>query len=440
MFLTNSESLPDPKTIRDSLSIFDRRCVVMFDNAEIALGRMAEIVAETRLLAFPPILMLASRTNDYEQRASGLQSATDVDEWVVPHDLTTDEIVGILDTLGNHQLLGVLQGMSQKDRIGTFESLANRQLLVAMREATSGTGFDNIIRDEFDTLPTLESKVLYLCTALATDAGYRISEQQFIACANVPPATALHVLKRNLAGIVIPTGARHHLLLLRHRLIAKFVLERVADRGLVSSAYRRLLRVVAPEIAGIGRRSRTFGLYRQLLDHKKIFHRFVASVDEARSIYVSIHELVASDFDYWLQYGLLELEFGYLDLAENYLHQAESLFPTSDYVQNSIGHLLLRKGIEAESKTAAMQLRDDASRLLQKQMENTSSPYPYHIYGRQRLNWVRKWVQNRVDLIEEIEHLRQVVGLGRKRYGADRRLRELLKELDDEYLWLAVGG
>ncbi|MEE9245770.1 MAG: hypothetical protein V3U63_06165 [Gemmatimonadota bacterium] len=340
--------------------------------------------------------------------------------------------------LDENRLLGHLRGLNQEQRVREFEIRAGKQLLVAMREATSGVGFDEIIKDEFESLLTTEVKLLYLCTALATDAGYRITEQQFVACAEEAPAKALHALRRNLVGIVIPTGPRQDLLLLRHRLIAQFVLDKVAAPQLVSAAYVRLLRVLAPEIAGLGRRSRTFGLYRELLNHKTLFYRFATTVDEARAIYDSIGGVVGDEFDYWLQYGLLELEFGNLELAENYLRQAESLYPKSDYVRNSIGHLILKKGIEAESLAVATQLRHEASELLVDQMANSDSPYPYHIYCSHRLTWARTWVEGRATLQAELEHLREVVKEGRKRYGRNRQLRKLEEQLDEEYMWLAV--
>ena len=437
VFLTNSEALPPPKTISRALAGIDTRCVLLLDNAEVALAQLPRIVSETESLSHPPIFVLATRTNVYGRRAVGLENMTAVKEWLVP-DLSRDEIIGIIATLQDNNLLGKLRGMTQDARVREFEDRANKQLLVAMREATSGQGFDKIIADEFHTLSSTESKYLYLCTALATDAGYRISTKQFIACTELPPARALHLLRRNLVGIVIPMGPKDELLLLRHRLIAKYVLDEVADRGLVSDAYRRLLRVVAPGIAGLGRRSRTFGLYRELLNHRKVYHRFAANVDEARSIYDSIKGRFADSFDYWLQYGLLELEFGFLQLAENYLRQAESLHPRSDYVRNSIGHLILKKGIKAHDRTSAIQWRDEASLLLEEQMRGEDSAYPYHIYASQRLVWLRKWVHDKALRKAEIEHLLDVVRHGRDRFGRDRQLKALHAELRREYLWLAV--
>ena len=439
VFHSDSEALPKPEAVRSAVSMLASRCVLLLDNSEAALSRVAGMVAETSDLVHPPVFVLTARTNDYEQRSTGLVSATQVQEWRVP-DLSREEIIEVIARLEGSNLLGRLRGMSMQDRIGEFEQRAGKQLLVAMREATSGQGFDEIIKSEFDGLPSIESKYLYLCTALATDAGYRLGMDQFVGCTTLPPTAALEVLDRNLTGIVLRKGAKRDLLSLRHRLIATFVLDTVAGRELVGTAYRRLLRVVAPGTRGVRRESRTFRLYRELLSHRKVYHRFASNVEEARSIYDSIGGRFATSFDYWLQYGLLELEFGFLELAENYLRQSESMYPKSDYVQNAIGHLTLKKGIEAGDRTAAMQLRAEGSAQLREQMRTGNSPYPYHIYATQRRRWMEKWIGDKAGRREEIEHLQAVVDRGRKRFGRNSRLRALGGELRREYLWLAVEG
>lgn len=437
VFLTNSESLPTAHVIRHAVMAFDAPCVLLFDNAEIALDSIGDIVEATHDIERRPVLVVASRLSDYDRRATRLEAKTDVIEVKVP-DLVREEIIHVIKVLETNNLLGRLRGMTQTERIREFELRASKQLLVAMREATHGAGFDEIIKNEFDGLPSFETKELYLCVALATDAGYRISRQQFIACAAVPAAEALHLLERNLSGIVIPTGPKNELLLLRHSLIAEFVLNEVAPRSMASQAYVRILGVLAPEIKGAGRRSRTFGLYRELLNHKVIYYRFTATIDEARTIYDSITRHVSSDADYWLQYGLLELEFGNLDLSENYLRQAESLFPDSNYIRNSIGYLLIKKGLQADAIESAIQYRARGTEILEAQMLIDDGPYPYHIYAAQRLAWARRWLVAKRERKEELEHLREVIREGRRHFPRNKQLKRLEVDLNGEYLYLAV--
>src|SRR6185295_5597215 len=191
--------------------------------------------------------------------------------------------------------------------------------------------------------------------ALATDAGYRLKREEFVACARVAPAQALHILLRNLRDIVIPTGPNSDLLLLRHRLIAEVVVDQLAPRGRLREAYIRLLTTLSPEISGYRWRSRNHRLYRAIVSHKTIYRRFKMDIEEARSIYSAVAQLYGDEAHFWLQFGSLELEGegGDLSFAENYLRSAQSLSHNDTYIQNAMGHLLMRKAIEASNRAQA---------------------------------------------------------------------------------------
>lgn len=436
-FLTNSEEFPQASIIADSLKALDRPTVLLFDNAEIALGAMAGIVESTEGLKHPVAIVIASRTNEFDRRSARLEKVTDTHDIEVPN-LSRGEIVALIRVLDSQGLLGHLQGLSHNDRIFEFEKRAQKQLLVAMREATSGQGFNEIIKDEFLSLPTTEAKLLYLVVALATDAGYRMTIQQFVRSTDLASAEALYLLDRSLRGIVLRTGVRKDLLLLRHRVIAEYILESVAPRTTLGDAYVRILSTLAGEVVGSRRHSRTFGLYRELVNHQTIYERFSADLEQARAIYDSIAAQLSAEAHFWLQYGLLELEFGHLQLADNYLRQAESLFPNSYVIQNSIGHLHFRKGIEAEGILEAQAYRREGSEIIEQQMEVDDSPYPFHIYCSQRFAWARKWMHDRDELKQELEHLREVLTRARGHYSRNRKLRSLQDHIEKEYLQLAL--
>lgn len=436
-FLTNAEELPRKEVIVTAVEALDKPAILLFDNAEIVLTALADLVDATTHLKYPPVFVIASRINEFDRRSARLEKVSEIRDFEVP-SLSRAEIIEIIRRLDDHGFLGKLQGMKPSQRVREFEHKADRQILVAMREATSGEGFDEIIKNEFAKLPGPEARLLYLCVALATDAGYRLTRQQFVNCASASPSEALYLLERSLRGIVIHTGPRKDLLLLRHRLIAEFMLDQAAPRPLLGDAYVRLLKVLAGEAMGSGPRSRTFGLYRELVNHNKIYERFSSRLEDARAIYESIAGALRSEAHFWLQFGLLELEFGNLQLAENYLRQGESLFPDSNLIQNSIGHLYLRKAVEADSLSAADQFRRDGSEILLAQMETYDSPYPYHIYCSQRLNWARKWLRKREELRKELEHLREIVRDGKRDYPRNRRLQRLSDDLDYEYMALAA--
>jgi hypothetical protein len=439
-FLTNCEQLPRPGSIARALDTIPTRAVLLFDNAEGALGLLPAIARELSTVDRPPILLVATKTNDYDRKVGKFDDECNITEFFVPH-LDPSEILAVLVVLERHHLLGRLRGMSQSDRVREFQIRANRQILIAMREATTGRGFDDIIKNEFTELSSDEAKILYLCTALATDAGYRIRKDELVGCTTVRPAEAMYLINRSLRDIVLPTGVGEDLLLLRHRLIAEFMVDGAAPRNQLAIAYIRLLRVLAGQLGDRSWRSRTFGFYRDVINHRTIYRRFSGDIDTARDIYESLREYFATDPQFWLQYGSLELEANVLDLAENYLAQALSLDPGDRFIKNAMGHLMLRKAIDAETKTQSLKFREEGSEILLEQIfdHEAADIHCYHIYCSQRLGWIRKWGSSFDERKQEFEDLRNIILRACDRFPRARELVQLREDIERDYLSLAVA-
>ncbi len=439
-YLTNSEELPKPSEIVKSLDSFSDRSILLFDNAEIALTILPSLVEALGSAEKHPILIIASRTNDFDRRAARFSRSANIREFQIPR-LNRGEIEQLISILDKNNLLGRLQGMTRQQRLKEFEERSNKQILIAMREATSGRGFDEILEDEFEKLLPQEAKILYLCVALATEAGYRITKEEFLGCSQVLPAEALHILERNLRDIVIFSGVDGGMLMLRHRRIAECAIGVFAPRHLLREAYVRLLSVLASGVIGSHWRTRNFSFYRDIVNHLTIYKRFEEDIEQARSIYDALAGRFKSDAQFWLQYGSLELEGGNLAYAENYLNQAESLDNQNSYIQNAKGHLLLRKGVEAATKAEAVSLRDAGSEILLEIMsqDHLSDPYTYHIYCSQRHKWLHTWVSD-IDVQKaELEHLRDILEKGVRAFPRSRQLNELNEIVEREYLSLAVS-
>jgi tetratricopeptide (TPR) repeat protein len=438
-YLTNCEELARFEDIARALSQIGRRSVLFFDNAETILGYLPGLFAALTTIDAPPICVVACRVNEFERIAPRIPDQVVTDETLVPH-LSRDEIAALLGILDRENLLGRLKGMNGQQRITEFESKANKQILVAMREATSGRGFDEIIEDEFGSLVPDEAKVLYLCVALATEAGHRLTAQEFVGCSDTAPAECLAILNRNLRDIVLRTGVNDELLMLRHRKIAEHMVNRAAPRPLLRDAYLRLLSVLSTEIGGLSRRSRAFALFKSLIHHHIVFKRFEESFDAARLVYDSVLPKFSTNAQFLLQYGSLEMEAGNLEVAQNYLNQADSLDAGNAFIKNAQGQLLLKKAIRAASKAAAIDLRDEGSAIL---MENIDNPelddaYCYHIYCQLRLMWIRVWGTTPREKQNELQLLLATANKAFRKYPRDKRISEVKLEVERDYYSLAV--
>jgi tetratricopeptide (TPR) repeat protein len=438
-FLTNSEELPTQRSVETTLEQLGRKALLLFDNAEVNLPGIVQLAKAVAQLPLSPIIVLAARANEIRRRQHLFDDVPNVVVRAVPH-LSRPEIVGVIQVLDDNNLLGKLRGMTRDQQIMEFETRANKQILVAMREATSGRLFDEIIRDEFHGLVPDETKILYLAVALATDAGYRLSIEDFLGCSMLAPADSLDLLEVNLRDIVLKTGSDGRQLVLRHRKIAEFMVDSAAPRTLLKESYIRLLSVLAGKVQNARRASAIFKLYRELINHHTISVRFSGDEDQARDIYDSLSSKFSRDSQFWLQYGSLELDVDNLDLAENYLNQADSLDHENGYIHNALGHLAYRRAVLADSRPAAQAFRSRAKELLQDSMDapDKRDAYAYHIAITQELKWILKWVPERDEQSKLLEELRLLAERAKRQIPNDRNISLAVDDVERHYLLIAV--
>jgi len=439
VFFTESEELPDVGDVATALEAIPGRVVLMLDNSDISVRWLPGAIKSLGELERPPVLVFAARTNTFDRFAGGLKRKVPTTEVHVPH-LTRVDVVGVLDTLERNNLLGKLQGKSRDMRIAEFEQRAQKQILVAMREATEGKGFDEIIRDEYDDLEPVEAKIIYLCASIATGAGFTLERKQLVACAEGSPASGLLILRRNLRDVVVPSGTTDDRYRARHAVIADHVLSSVAPRGLLREAYVRLLRVLANDMGRRpDRRTREFKLYRRIINHKMVYERFEKNIEDARAIYDSLQRWYEEDPHFRLQFGLLELEYGELELAGNYIAQAESLAPTDRFVQTSKAHLLLKLAAQAGSRAEADALRRQGNAILDDEIRarGADDEHPFHIYGAQSIAFLRQLTS--VDEKKAVlDSARRIVENGYSIHPRNRSLEKLLSDLKRAYLELSL--
>ncbi|MCG8323423.1 MAG: SIR2 family protein [Cytophagales bacterium] len=439
VYFTNSQKLPSPQILSQVLTIFDERVLLLFDNAEIVLNYLPGLIKETENINNPPIVLIASRTNDFDRLTGKSKAILDLVEYGVPR-LERNEIIDLIQKLDNNGLLGYLQGLTPRQRIKEFEGRAKKQLLVAMREATFGRGFDEILKDEFETIEPTEGKVICACVAITSHLGYFLTNEEIITISNLKPGDTLNVLNRNLQGIVISDEVGSKFLQLRHRTIADYLVEKSINRPLLKESYIRLLDSFANIIRGKKYHSREFKLYRELINHTTIYHRFNQKIEVAREIYESIKDRLSYDFHFWLQYGSLELEGGDLNYSENYLAQADSLRKDDNYVLTAMGHLLFKKGVQADNLTQAMKFRKEGDKILYNLIQHFGyqDPYYYHIFCYQSYNWVKLWITDDEDKKKELIDILDICKVGCSAHPKNQRLDAIREVVERALYYLGI--
>lgn len=412
VFFSYSESIPEIDSIVKTLEHLKERVILIFDNADLIISNLPRLLGRLENINQPPVVVLGIRSHFFDMLNGNLKSMHDIKRFQV-RDLQRQEVISILKVLEDNGVLGTLKGLTQPQRINEIEKRAKKQLLVAMKEATTGRNFDEIILDEFNEIEPKEAKVLTLCVAIATEAGFTVAKNDFVGFSRTTPNEALNFLEECLIDVVLKVGALDSKLMLRHRVIADVILTN-ADPSDLSEAYIRILTTLAGEINKNDYLSgnRKFVLYKSIINHKRIYQRFGRRIESTREIYESIKPYFNDDFHFWLQYGSLELEGvnGDLTFAENYLNQANSLKPDNFFVQNTLAHLYFKQSLEVESISIAKELRETASTILFEQFRSNKydDSHCYHIYCAGEYKWLLQWVTDLEELRQNLTSLLKI--------------------------------
>ena len=163
VFFSDCEELPESYVFEAAVDALPEKPVIFLDNVNLAFGMVPRYLEASRS-ARKATLIVAARTHPLADRSAEWQQSYAAHERRIP-DLTFKDIDSILDKLHENNLLGKLAGKTREQR-NVFLAYAKRQILVAMREATVGSGFDQIIKDEFLRVSPLEAQMLYLCAAI----------------------------------------------------------------------------------------------------------------------------------------------------------------------------------------------------------------------------------------------------------------------------------
>ncbi len=392
VLFSEGDQRPNPEALAAYARALERRTLMIFDNSGHDFYLLYELWEKLADNDVKPIFLVVARSNHVANYGYKLARIPGRREIIVPN-LSDVDIRSILKTLEQNDVLGKLRGKSPEEQFDVFKKRARKQILVAMREATSGVGFDEILRDEFASLESPEAQLLYLIVALASDYG--LTFQQMITAMDAPPNQTLLLAEKSLAGILVPKEHQPDRFMIRHPTIAEFIVDAAPRDQLGDAIVAFLTSLSAVLPVGRERRwSRAFGVYREAINHRRLFALFPNQIQSIRDIYERVKPFYRDDGHYWLQYGSFELVWGALDAAENYINQAASILPAQHrQLDTATAHLMLKKSVHVNNAVTGEELMKEGVKLLKAQMADSASVdvHPFHIFGSQLMAYIGRW-------------------------------------------------
>ncbi len=411
----------------------DKRVFVFLDVLKRYLGTIDAV--RVRLQNAKNItVIVAERSNKYAQVSHALVDFNPIE--IRMPDLDESDVTAIIGRLEKFGFLGVLRDKSPDRRVRLFMEHANKQLLVALREATSGQGFDTILRTEFQELVAAAQLAYTICCIAVAHGAPGVYLRHLLPCLGRAEFTKGVVIRDLLRGVLVPANPEGTMVKPRHRLIGYWVATEIAPVGVKHEAITKFLQQISSDIVPneIKRRAPAYLAYRGMINSEALKETFANDHEVILPLYDELKACYDKDFLFWLQYGMAQMNAGHLDVAENYLNQSYAMYPNSHQVKNKLGCLYLMKATASFNPATSGEQATKGIELLNEQIQNEGDydSYPYHAY----LVYVTRWYQKASTMIsqKQWEDLRRVGNEARRKYPRDDMIRDAANEVERQYM------
>jgi tetratricopeptide (TPR) repeat protein len=210
-------------TSRDVLPRF-----FIVDNAADATAHLPTVIRRLQDLKRSACIILGERLNEWRQSHMRLDGI----EFVI-EPLSDGEIDRMLERLRASGALGALADLSPALQVSTIKSKHQKELLVAMREATEGRAFDAIIEDEYRNIGSDDGRRLYAAVSGFYRLRAYIRDQVLAAILDRDHADLYKDVREETEGVVefecVDDAREIYAARARHHVIAQIVWERCLE-------------------------------------------------------------------------------------------------------------------------------------------------------------------------------------------------------------------
>lgn len=363
----------------------EERVYMLVDDAVSVARDLSQLLTTARRAKAKLTVLATARTNEWREVQDDY-GFPGVEEFELLQ-LSRVEIEAVIATLTKHDALGLLAGVSHDAKIAAFETRANKQLLVALREATEGKNFDEIIVDEYDRIPSPDGQRAYLLVASLHRFGILTRAGLLHRALNIPlNEVGRRVLEPTTKVIITqePLGETDYYYTTRHSLIAEIVF----DRKLVSDRRRLAYYEDLIKHLDLGYSS-DLDAYRKLTRGKnKQLLRDFNNADNRRELMRQLVQLDPSDAFSYQHAAMMELDERNLEAASKYLNRAITLLPQDASIRHTEGRLALLSAIDEPNPVLADEKFARAEDIFERNIQRRlDEPFSYRHLAETYVRW-----------------------------------------------------
>lgn len=350
----------------DTLEAIERsstasRIIIGIDNIDFVSDQLKAIFASERLQR---TMFIGAERENIWKRKTRIRLGSFSAKPIIVDQFTNSDAERILEKLEKYGSWTRLGQLPARQRVSELVVRAQKQLLIALLEATFGLGYGQIIASDFSTLTTEEEKLCFLVVGLITDrkqdAPIALVDRalSFIGILNRDVMVSSH-----LAGIIVNRSGK---LAVRHPIYVRYILDHLVDPSLTVRALVALLEAFAqyesPVIQHVDKLEAT--IYKGLINHAFLRDVLKGHRDLVLSLYKSLEKKFEQDGLFWLQYGLSLRDFNEHQESLEKLRTARQAYPM-EHTQHALGQQLLIVAEHCSDKQTALTYADEAMEILE---------------------------------------------------------------------------
>lgn len=349
----------------DTLDAIERssgagKILVAIDNLDFVSDQLCDILSAKRLQR--TMLISAERENVW-RRKTRLRLGQYSHKPIKVDQFTNSDAERILEKLQAHGSWTRLGQLKPVQRVKELVDRAQKQLLIALLEATFGLGYGQIIANDFSMLQTDEERLCLLIVGLITDrkqdAPAELIDRAF---AHIGILNGDLLLSDNLAGIVIERAGKFSV---RHAVYVRYILDHLVDPTLTFKALSALLEAFsqyeAPVIKHVNKLEAT--IYKGLINHAFLKDVLKGRRELILELFKSLEKRFEQDGLFWLQYGLALRDFREHEESLEKLRTARQAYPM-EHTLHALGQQLLIVADHSSERQTALTFAEEAMEIL----------------------------------------------------------------------------
>jgi len=355
-----------------------KRIIVIVKNAAEYLSEIQIFIDEAKRKRFPISMILEERKNQWAAAINSRRIRLIPPEFELG-SLSINEIKEILGALSRFNLLGKIRGLDWDQQISHFTSLADKDLLVALRELTSEGRFDEIIKDEFDKIPSEIAKRAYIYVSALSQFDLAIRYETLFRILNISYLRLGKEIFTPTEGVLISLEevgySRHNLgfrIRTRHPIIASIIFSEKAQDD--ESKFEIINNIISNLDAGFPEDKE---MLREITRKKEIVYTLI-SIEKRRAFYDRLKKVMPGN-PYVLQHrSIFEKDMGNTDLAIMYAKEAVVLEPNNQALLNTLGLAFEKEAKAADNQIKKHSLWKEALKIFNANISRRpSDPYGY---------------------------------------------------------------